>query len=327
MLGIEPYQLISFLRQLGLALAGAASLWGMVFIYLGSKRGPNDPAAVILMWIGWRLRYLLYGGGALAISMWAAIAGLVPASAHEGITLIVSFPEILQAAQNLLPVYLSLTIVLIYGLIKKNFKWIYLLSFILVFIAISHYTDFRGLPWREIVFHAFHGFHSIFTLGTVLVLDFMFLSSRSSSILQQNIFPLFPKISKVIWIGLSLDLLSVLLIFPAAVILSPRFFFAQTVIGILIINGVLLSGIITRRILSLLHEGRAEHSRRWLLFSNIAGTISVTSWLSLTFVDFFPSLTLSYSQLIGLYFSAIAALFIFHEVWNFFDKKYQPATP
>ena len=34
MLGIEPHQLISFLRQIGLACAGASSLWGLCFMYL-----------------------------------------------------------------------------------------------------------------------------------------------------------------------------------------------------------------------------------------------------------------------------------------------------
>lgn len=330
MFGIETYQFISFLRQFGLAIAGAASLWGMVFMYLGNKKEQNDPASIILIWIGLRLRWLVYGGSILAIGSWVVFIGLSPAYAHEGVTLISSFGQYFRAAENLFPVYVSLLVLLCVGLIKKDFKlsstrkgisWFYLCSFILISIAISHYTDFQGLSSHQIIFHIFHGFHSIFTLGTVIVLDFMFLSSRSSSILQQHIFPLFPQISKVIWVGLSLDLLSVLLIYPEAVILSPRFFFAQTVVAILIINGVLLSGVITRRVLTLINSGQSESSKRWILFSNIAGTISVTSWMSITFVDFFPNITFSYPELMGIYVLIICTLFVLHEIWDYFDKE------
>lgn len=329
MFGIELYEFISFLRQLGLAVAGAASLWGMVFIYLANKRAANDPANVMFAWVGMRLRYLVYGGGVLAIGAWTAVLMLVPAQAHEGITLISNQAQYLAAARVMTPAYALLGVLLLAGLLFKNFKRrstrrgisiLYLLVFLTTFIAISYYTDWVGLSWKEMVFHAFHGFHSIFTLGTVLVLDFVFISSRSSNILQQHIFPLFPQISKVIWIGLSLDLLSVLLIFPDAVILSSRFFFAQTVVGILIINGVLLSGVLTRRILSLIKQGKSEASRKWALFASVAGTISVTSWMSITFVDFFPGISLGYGQLVGVYVTIIILLFIGHEIWERYDK-------
>jgi len=329
MFGLETYQFISFLRQLGLAVAGAASLWGLVFIYISSKKSKDEPSGVVLAWIGLRLRWLVYGGGLLAISSWFVLSSIFPVIAHEGVTLVTEKWQVLQAIKDMTPVYLAFTLLLLISLLFKNFKlwiskkgisWFYLASFVLVSIAISYYTDFRGLPLGERVFHVFHGFHSIFTLGTVLTLDFMFLSSRSSMVLQQYIFPLFPKISKVIWVGLSLDLLSTLLIFPDAVILSPRFFFAQSVVGILIINGVMLSGVITRRILKLLEEGKRETSKRWMLFANIAGTISVTSWTSITFVDFFPNITFSYLELMGIYFSTILIIFVLHEIWEYFDK-------
>lgn len=325
MLGIEPHQFISFLRQLGLAVAGASSLWGMVFMYLSSRKAPSDPGAVIFAWIGLRLRFIVFAGAILAIFAWLALLAILPTEAHEGITLLVSKNEMLYAAEALWPVYMFLALVFFLGATNKNFEsrttmrginFFYLSTFIASFIAISHYTNLVRLPGQEAIFHAFHGFHSIFTLGTVLTLDFLFLTSRGSDILQQHIFPLFPKISKVIWIGLSLDLFSVLLIFPEAVNLSPRFFFAQTVVGILIINGVLLSGILTRHILKLLAAGRKETSKKWLLFASISGTISVVSWTSITFVDFFPGLGLSYPALMALYVLIILVLFSIHEVWE-----------
>lgn len=90
--------------------------------------------------------------------------------------------------------------------------------------------------------------------------------------------------------------------------------------GILIINGVLLSGVLTRRILGLIQQGKSEASKKWALFASVAGVISVTSWMSITFVDFFPSITLSYAQLFGAYIIIIITLFIGHEIWERYDK-------
>src|SRR3989344_5879669 len=323
--GIEPHQLISFLRQIGLAGTCASSLWGLCFMYLASRKPAADPASVIFAWIALHLRFMVFAGAMLAISAWLALLFILPVQAHEGITLPVSKTEMLAAATALWPVYAFLALILLLGTTNKNFEsrttrrglsFFYFFTFLASFLAISYYTDLANLPAREAIFHAFHGFHSVFTLGTVLTLDFLFLTSRGSEILRQHIFPLFPKISKVIWIGLSLDLFSVLLIFPEAVVLSPRFFFAQTVVGILIVNGVLLSGILTRHILKLLAEGKKETSKKWLLFASLSGTISVVSWTSITFVDFFPGLRLGYPALMGLYVLIILALFSIHEIWE-----------
>ncbi|MBP6925486.1 MAG: hypothetical protein KBC22_00285 [Candidatus Pacebacteria bacterium] len=330
MFGIELHEFISFFRQLGLAIAGAGSLWGLVFMYLGNRNKANPTGSFIMTWIGLRLQYLVYGGGIMAIMGWLGILMIGGVEAHEGITLITTKATLVAAAQTMTPVYIGLVVALLIGVVYKKMRLLttrtgisimYLATFILTFIAISYYTSFAGLDWNERIFHAFHGFHSIFTLGTVLTLDFMFLSSRASSLLQQHIFPLFPQISKVIWVGLSLDLLSVLLIYPDAVILSPRFFFAQTVVAILIINGVLLSGVLTRRILKLIEQGKHEVSKKWTLLASVAGTISVTSWMSITFVDFFPNLTLSYPQLLLVYISVIIILFIGHEIWERYDTE------
>lgn len=324
---MEFYQFISFLRQLGLAVSGAACLWGLVFIFLSRKKGVTEIYSHTLEWMGRRLSWLLYGGATLALVSWTVLLSLNSVSAHEGITLTVPYEDALRAATHLVPVYALLALSLLAGLFFKNFRhkiiWsrfslFYLINFVLIFVAISYYTDLTVLPLSEASFHIFHGFHSIFTLGTVLTLDFMFLSSRSSDVLARHIYPLFPQISKVIWIGLSFDLFSVFLIFPEAVVLSSRFFFAQTVVGILIINGVLLSGVITRKLLAFIHNS-SELPKKLSLVASLCGTISVSSWSAITFVDFFPSLTLSYWALVGIYMLLITVLFIGHSVWERLD--------
>jgi len=324
--GIEFYQIISFLRQLGLALAGAASLWGIVFLYIAEKKERTEIGKIITSWVGMRLRWLVFGGSILAIFSWMILLSLTPSLAHEGVTLITDFDEILAAAYAMTPIYILLAIVLLAGISrrglsdnKKGMTWFYGAVLILTSIAISYYTDLRGLSLDAKIFHPFHGFHSIFTLGTVLTLDFIFLSTKNAPLVQKHVFPYFPQISKVIWVGLSLDLLSTLLIYPEAIILSSRFFFAQAVVGILIINGILLSGVLTRRILKHIEQGEFETSRKWEFFATIAGAVSVTSWVSITFVDFLHGVELSLPILFSIYIAVIIFGIISHTIWNKLD--------
>jgi len=327
--GIEFYQLLSFFRQLGLSLAGAASFWGMIFLYIAKKKEGTEIGKIIMFWVSMRLRWLVFGGGMLAIISWIWLLFITPAVAHEGVTLVTEFDGILSAAYTMTPVYSLLAIVFFVALLlrnsnklynfKKGLSWFYMAVFLLSSIAISYYTDLSNLTLKEMIFHPFHGFHSIFTLGTVLTLDFLFLSTKNAPLVQKHVFPYFPQISKVIWIGLSLDLLSTLLIYPEAISLSPRFFFAQTVVGILIINGILLSGVLTRRILKHIDNGEFESSKKWELFATIAGAISVTSWVSITFVDFFHDLSLSLPILFGIYTAVIIFGIISHTIWNKLD--------
>lgn len=330
--GMELYQFVSFLRQVGLAVSGAASLWGILFLLIGAKKSSTDPSGVILTWIGTRMQWVIYAGGLLAIFSWLFLLSLSPASAHEGVVLITEKMQIIQAAVTMTPLYIFLISIIAFALIFRNtkhylynvktgFSLFYVINFITVSILIAYYTDWTGLPASEMIFHAFHGFHSILTVGTVLVLDFMFLSSQKSPLVKKKIFPFFPQISKVIWIGLSLDLLSTLLIYPDAIVLSPRFYFAQIVVGILIVNGILLSGILTRRILSNLHEGRIKETAKWELFASIAGAISVTSWIAITFVDYFHYMTIPLYVMFLVYGAVIAGIILVREMWMIHDKR------
>ena len=165
-----------------------------------------------------------------------------------------------------------------------------------------------------------HSFHSIFTLGTVLILDFLFLLSRPSDLLRQHIFPLFPTISKVIWVGLAIDFLSVSLVFQEALRLTPKFFFMQTVIAILILNGIWLGGPIARKLMHSMTEGGEAMTRRWMNIASIAGGLSVSSWGTITFMDSFENLPFAYWQYALGYLALIAILFLGHVVMERFTK-------
>jgi len=330
--GMEFYQLLSFGRQLGLSVMGGASLWAMVFLYIAHAKKVEDSSGIFLTWIGLRMRWLVIGGGLLSVAMWTALTMLMPVAAHEGVTLITVREGVLNAMNLMTPLYLAIAVISIFALVKyknpyvlfnnkKGYSWFYMVAFILSSITVSYYTDLRGLPANEVIFHIFHGFHSVFTLGTVLCLDFMFLSTQKSPFAQKHIFPLFPQISKVIWVGLSLDLLSTLLIYPEAIALTPRFYFAQIVVGILIINGILLSGILTRRILKNIEEGHKEGSLKWEWFATVAGAISITSWSAITFVDQFHDMNISLEIMFAVYAAIIGVLIIGREIWSKLDRR------
>ncbi|MEX1087164.1 MAG: hypothetical protein WEC58_01385, partial [Candidatus Paceibacterota bacterium] len=306
-IGIENF--IAFFRQAGLAAAGAGALWGCVFLFC-ARRSESEASQVIFHWIARRLELLMYGGIIVATSSWLALSFLYEAFAHEGITLYPSVEQTVAAFPITAPGYLLLVFLSCFGLIvqliwPRVFNHISFGYFLALFATLLFLTGLSS-AWTgdlssEKGFFVIHGVHSIFTLGTVVVLDFLILTSKPHRIIQQHVFPLFPWISAVIWVGLGFDFLSVALVFDQAFMETSRFFFSQTVIGILIINGTLLSGPITRKILGSLELGFESIGRRWMTVAELAGVISITSWTAITFVDFFPEVPFSYPQLIGLY--------------------------
>jgi len=166
MWGIKLYQLLSFGRQFGLAVMGAAALWGMVFLYLAHTKKVNDTAGVFLSWIALRMRWLILAGGFIAVSMWLILTLFVPTYAHEGVTLVTTEAETINAMLLMAPLYLGIIGILLFLVLRINkpsfliaqkygFSWFYPLVFILSSVGISYYTDLRGLPLNEIIFHIF----------------------------------------------------------------------------------------------------------------------------------------------------------------------------
>lgn len=323
MAGIEFYEIALFVKQFGFVLAGGAALWGFVFSLRDFNCGENE--CILYDWIALRLFTLLVGGLTIgAFGLLGALSMLITAYAHEGIVILPEKTETLTALLMSAPVLLILivaTIIIMYMRHRhpENFSRLitpfFAFSFVGLFILTSLTAWGNGL--RENLFFLGHGFHSIFTLGSVLVLDFLFLLSRKSNHLKSHIYPLFPTISKVIWAGLFFDFASSYLILPEFVI-TQKFFFMQTVIGILIINGVMLSGPIARKLTSTI---TSELQGRWRVTANIAGAISITSWMTITFIDFFKTLSLSYLTLLGSYIMLIVLVFAMHYLLEKWDSS------
>lgn len=308
MFGIELIEFISFGKQIGIVVAGAASLWGLVFL-----RSSKEVAAKLLLPV--------FLGTGISFVFWFLLINLLPAYAHEGITLRPTLEGTYRALTLFTPLSvawfaLSLGGLLWWRLRKASFlrvlPWFLTLELACALILVS-FPSWFGEWGREQLFSIGHSVHSIFTLGTVITLDYLFLISQRSIFLQRQIFPKFSAISKVIWLGLGIDFLSVALVFQEALQLTPKFFFMQTVIGILIVNGVLLAGPIARQLQASLGEGGLL-AKKWKLAGNVAGVISISSWSTITFVDFFHNMKLEYYQFLGLYFALIIFLFCAHSL-------------
>lgn len=323
MFGIEFIEISLFLRQLGLALAGAAALWGIVF-WMKSRKEEDLEKKHVFYRISEKLIIPFVIGFTLSVLAWLILLFGIPALAlaHEGIALLPETGETKAALSLMLPVFLIFVLVAVLGLllfILKN-SWFlrrigsfYVVEFLLATILIS-FSYWTGGFGKEQLFFIGHSAHSIFTLGTVIILDSMFLFTKKLDSFKRCVYPIFPLISKVIWVGLGFDFLSVALIFPEVIVFTPKFFFMQTVTAIVIMNGAFLSGPVTKKFISLLKSKKVlSLTPGWNRAFTFAGSLSVGSWVTNTFVDFLNGITLGYTQLLGLYALFIGALYVVYK--------------
>jgi len=304
MFGIEFYEILLFLRQLGLATVGAASLWGAVFLL---KK--QHVLAQKLLWIFFSaLSLFLFAWIALALYTCAFCA-----EAHEGILLAPAFETLKYAMREQFFVLSALALWGIAGFfiiivkpkfLKKsiNLHYFYGASFLFVSILLLYpWGDTESL--RHSVFFSLHAWHSVLTLGTVIVVDFLFASLKRThaSFLQK----IFPQMTKAIWLGLGLDFLSSGLIFDEAFAITPKLLFTQTLVGIIIINGAFLSGPIMRAAFS---------AQKPLKIAAVSGSISIVGWFSITALDTFRSLIFGYFELVVIYIAFVITVYCFYEI-------------
>lgn len=320
--GIELYEVLAFLLQLGLAVAGAAALWGLILTLKDSSDRHGDEC-IIFDWLAEKMLIPLYLGLIIAGGAWFALGALLPVFAHEGIVLVPTLAERVAAFELTWPFFAAWFLLSPIGLFVRRFKphefhrrlgFFFGAQLALIAILIS-IPAWSGFDLRQTFFFT-HNIHSILTLGTVLVLDFLFLISKSSLHLKQHIYPLFPLISKVILIGLAIEFIGVAFVFSEALVLSPKFFFMQTLIGILLINGMILAGPVTRRMITAVSSSDGKLAEHWQRIGEISGMISVTSWFTITLVDYFADLTLSFLQLIGIYALVLLLVITGHTLWT-----------
>jgi len=305
--GLELHGLIRFFIQVGIGVAGAASLWGMVLALKKEKE-----LSGFLMWP-------FLAGFALFILNWfLAVFVFFPAKVfgHEGIVIKPSDQFITNGLEvSAIFVFALLFLVLICSFLyfkrrdvfQKYAAILFLLNFMVIGL-IAVLTIFSGQWDRVQVFFSLHSWHSILTLGTVLMVDFLYTVSLRRSELKRVVYPLFFYMSAAIWVGLGIDFVSAFLILEEAFKIDTQFLFEQTLIGIIIINGAFLSGSVNDKLMGLIKNGKELAPRLNNLFA-LLGSISIVSWTGITFMDFFE-FNFSYFVFATIYLLLVALVFL-----------------
>jgi len=327
MFGIELIEILLFLRLVGIALAGAAAFWGSVFLLL-SRRADESRQSAIWQGAAQKLLWVFFPALFLYGIMWSIIAKIqcvFCAQAHEGIFLLQNSDGLTLSMQNQSPLFFVLMFI---GLILflplwffrgrrfslSNLSWGYGFFFIIIStILLYPWGNFESV--RDNISSGLHNWHAIFTIGSVLIIDFLYIALRFS--LRPLLTRIFSMITKGIWIGLGLDFISSGLIFNEGFLITDKFLFTQTLIGIIIINGVLLSGPIARAILKFQARMKSEVVSPGLhRLVGISGSLSLAAWVSNGALDGFRSLTLSYWQLVLFYIMFAGIIFLSREMFE-----------
>lgn len=298
MSGFELSGLIRFFAQAGVALAGAASLWGLVLAFKKETK-----LFELLMWP------FLAGFVVFIINWLFAALVFFPANifGHEGIVIEPTERFLIAGTETNTLFVIALALLtfvsaFLYfnrrGIFRKYAVVLFGLKF-LVISAIAFFGVFTGQWDRVQVFFSLHGWHSILTLGTVITVDFLYAVSLRRSELKNAIYPFLFYMSAAIWVGLGIDFVSVFLILEKAFRIDAEFIFNQTLIGIIIINGALLSGIVNDKLIELAKKGKAITPALNNTFS-LLGSISIVSWTGITFLDFFE-FSFSYFEFLTIY--------------------------
>lgn len=333
MFGIELTEILLFLSLVGIAVAGAASFWGFIFLLLGKRTDERRQSAI---WQGaaQKLLWVFFPSLFFYGVMWSILAikqCVFCLQAHEGISLAQNINELTLGIQNQYPFFFVLMLVgfaLFVPLLffrsrrfsLRNLSWGYGFFFIMISIMLLY-------PWggsesvRHSVSAGLHSWHAIFTIGSVIIIDFLYI------VLRFSLKPLLPRIFLMItggiWIGLGLDFVSSGLIFPEEFFITDKFLFTQTLIGIVIINGVLLSGPISRAILAFQKRMKSEVvSPQLHRVIGISGSLSLAAWMGNGALDGFRSLTLTYWQLALFYIFFVALIFLSRESMERLVKRY-----
>ena len=324
MLGIELTSLFRFFIQLNLVLAGAASLWAFVFARKAKKEIDNEKRT------SWHR--LIHGSAflffpslvAFVASWWMGYLFIFSpqAAAHEGVAHSAVFPHAFtvqgfEANLIFVAIVTILTLPAFWMFLKdkeqrfeKKSSLIFGTFFILLSIILSLSTWAKEFTGEQLAY-TLHNWHSIITLGTVIMVDFLYLYTVKKDKLKHVLYRFYPKMSAAIWFGLGLDFISSFLLlsesgFPS----TEQFVFNQTVVAILVINGALLSVRTNDKMISLLNpDGTVlELGEKWDNTIRISGSVSFASWVTITFIDFF-SIELSYWPLLAGYLTFIAVLY------------------
>ena len=316
--GVTIPELFRFVAQVGLAIAGAAALWGLVFTFVASKSEGEDKAGARAI-SGLLMRLGILGSVLFVVVYWLEELFIFGASAlgHEGVTIREVPHDLIRAGLAAsMPMVVALMVLVsiggwLYFKHREHFlhaaKEFFLLQLLLVTGLMYFGTYTLELFSGEQIFYFFHSWHSVFTVGSVVVVDVLYIGTLRRDDCRRVLYRKFPWISNAIWLGLGLDFLNNMLVYDVHDWTLPVFTYTQIVVAVIIINGTLLSGRINEALIELFQpDGSVAHfDEKTEKIISLSGAISIVSWLTITFSDFFVLTTPWW-----LYFGAWAGIIL-----------------
>lgn len=325
MFGFETTQFFRFLVQFFAVVAGASSLWGAVFAYKAKKTKDNINKESLFKISRYALYVFFICSTLFLVGWWILSIFVFPIKvfAHEGVVHSLDFPfKYIQNGLRANIFWVSLLgIINFFALIfyktrknisdffKKYALYFFAIQFLLLSIIISRSAFTKELNKEQIIL-SLHNWHSILTLGTIVLVDLFFLFTYNKQELKKVLYSIFPLMSVAIWFGLGLDFLTSLLTVGLGFPETTQFIFNQIVVIILVFNGTLLSVRINNKLIESIKSRVSTLSKGWKKIISISGSISITSWLTITFLDFFD-FTFSMGQFLFLYTAAILSAYFF----------------
>ncbi len=307
---------ILFLEQMGLALAGAAAFWGF---YLASNTDTTDahnPAES--MALSRKLSIPFFAGALLGVTAW-----IIRISSG---TQFFAKTKFLNPIKDTIPVTQGISIVwfLFFAFVigYAFFSWyrrrapirikllptLHLVSFIFCFLLLSFPTTLSQTIIDKFFFIK-KGFPLIFTVGTVVLIDFIFFYSRKTIAQKKVAYPLLQLMEKLVILGLGLSLFFEWADITKNIV-NHRFFFIQTINVLIILNAALLSRTITNKLNSNLEKGESWLTKGWervFEFSNILG---FSAWTTISYLAFLPNYVPVYYMPLMIFF-IIKTIFVY----------------
>ena len=210
-----------------------------------------------------------------------------------------------------------------------------LASFLLVGALFGHETGelFALLSSQKIWWVILHNIGFILGLGGATITDIMFFRFLKRGVISQEQKETMDTLSNVIWIGLSILILSGIMLYlpeQARLSVSSKFLTKLVVVATLTVNGFFLNFLVSPRIrqLSLDQTLPARRFRR-LAFS--LGAVSISSWYIAFLLGSFRSIPISFREGVALYVSilitAVIGSIVYEHIMSHHWKPQVPERP
>ena len=157
----------------------------------------------------------------------------------------------------------------------------------------------------------FHIISSMIAVGAVTITDYFHLSGLKNRKLERKLFSVYPLLTKIIIYTIIIFTLSgiLLVINNPQIIERGLFKLKMVLVVIVIINGIFLNKKVSPDFEKCALDGKKYCKKETLLYSSIAGAISIVTWYSILIIAFTKKYGYSVPQFLKYY--ALALIIVF----------------